>query len=182
MGKIRCLLRAVVLAPVVVVVFSGAAQADPQFPPRKAGLWENTATMSNMMMNGQKMPGPVGAPGGMVSYSCVDPASDLKLMERAGKGQGGCPPAEFGGSGDTFTIRNTCTMRNGGTMGLSGTMTFVNDEHVLMDMQMSGTQMSGNMHMNSEWTGPCPAGIVPGDYGRMVNGSFQKEGNVNNVP
>jgi hypothetical protein len=30
--------------------------------------------------------------------------------------------------------------------------------------------------------GACPAGIMPGDFGMMVNGTFQKEGNVNNVP
>jgi hypothetical protein len=185
MGQVRYprnLLRAVLLAPMAALVFTVTAQADPQFPPRKAGLWENTARMSNMMMNGQKMPEQMGGPGGMVSYSCVDPASDLKLIERAAKGQGGCPPAVFGGGGNNFTIQNTCTMQNGSTMSLAGTMTFVSDEHVLMDMQMSGTAMSGDMHMSSQWTGACPAGIVPGDFGMMVNGSFQKEGNVNNLP
>jgi len=179
MGKVRGSLLACVLA---AAVFPAVAKADPRFPPRKAGLWENTATMSNMMMNGQKMPVPMGTAGDIVSYSCVDPASDLKLIERAGKAHGDCPPAVFGGGGDSFTIQNTCTMQNGGTIGLAGKMTFVDDQHVMMDMQMSGTQMSGDMHMNAQWTGPCPAGIVPGDFGMMMNGSFQKQGNVLETP
>jgi len=166
----------VVVAGVFGIVSS--ARADPNFPPRKAGLWVNTATMSNMMMNGQKMP---GMPGGPLSVSCVDAESDLKLIQRASQGRAGCAPPVFGGGGDTFTINDTCAV-NGQTMSTAGTMTYVSDEHVVMDMQMSGTQMTGNMHVDSVWSGACPAGFVPGDYGMEMNGTFQKEGNVNNLP
>jgi hypothetical protein len=179
MQKIGAFLLAWVLAP---AVFSGVAKADPQFPPRKAGLWENTMTMSNAMMNGQKMPSAMGPPGGMVSYSCVDPASDLKLMKRGEAGQGGCPPPVFGGGGDRFTMQDTCTMQNGATLNISATMTFLNDQHVVVVSHTSGTQMSGDMNVNSVWTGSCPAGVMPGDYGMMMNGSFQKQGNVLNMP
>ncbi len=176
-------MRASRLAGLVVLagVFGAmsSARADPSFPPRKAGLWENTSTMSNMMMNGQKMP---GMPPGMVSVSCVDPASDLKLMKRAAQGRGNCPPPDYAGSGGNFTINVTCAMQNGQTMTMAGTMTYVSDEHVVMDMQMSGTQMTGHMHVDSVWSGACPAGFAPGDYGMEMNGTFQKEGNVLNMP
>jgi len=175
MGKVRVALLASVLAPVV-------AHADPQFPPRKAGLWENTMTMSNATMNGQKMPGTMGPPGGMVSYSCVDPASDLKLMKRGETAQGGCAPPVFAGGGDSFTMQDTCTMQNGATLNISSTMTFLDDQHVVVDAKTSGTQMSGDMHVNSAWTEACPAGVMPGDYGMMMNGSFMKQGNVLNMP
>jgi hypothetical protein len=137
--------------------------------------------MSNMMMNGQKMPGAAG-PTDMVNFSCVDPASDLKLIKRAAAGHGGCAPAVFGGGGSDFTMQISCTMQNGQSMNMAGTMTFINNEHVMMDMQMSGTQMSGNMQMDSVWSGPCPAGVMPGDYGTEMNGTFQKMGNVLNTP
>jgi hypothetical protein len=170
------------LAGLVIVVgvcgIVSSARADPNFPPRKAGLWETKATMSNMMMNGQKMP---GMPPGMVSVSCVDAESDLKLIQHAAQARGGCAPPVFGGGGNTFTVNVTCAV-NGQTTSTAGTMTYVNDEHVVMDMQMSGTQMTGNMHLDSVWSGACPAGFAPGDYGMEMNGTFQREGNVLNMP
>jgi hypothetical protein len=174
------LVRAWVLGVAGLVVMAGAAKADPQFPPRKAGLWENTMTSANMMMNGQKMPGP-GGPGGMVTFSCVDPASDLKLEKRMTAGEPGCAPPVFGGGGGHITFANSCA-RDGHTTNVTGAMTYVSDQHIVVDMQMSGTGMTGSMQMSSVWSGACPAGIVPGDYGMVMGGAFQKEGNVNNLP
>ncbi len=147
------IIRAVALAPVVMVVFSAAAHADPNFPPRKAGLWQNTIIMSNMTMNGQKMPSGMGPPGGIVSASCVDPASDLKLMKRAAAGEHGCAPPVFGGSGDQFTMSDSCNLPDGTQMAMNGSMTYVSDEEVTVETQISSAKMSGNMHMDSKWVG-----------------------------
>ncbi len=178
----RNFIRAVALVPVVMVVFSAAAHADPNFPPRKAGLWQTTMTMKNMTMNGQKMPGPMGPPGGIISASCVDPANDLKLMKRAAAGEHGCAPPVFSGGGDHYTMADSCNLPDGTQMSMNGSMTYVSDEEVTVETQMSSTKMSGDMHMDSKWVGACPAGIVPGDFGMMMNGTFHKTGNVNNVP
>jgi hypothetical protein len=168
----------VVAAGVFGIVSS--ARADPQFPPHKAGLWEGTMKMSNMMMNGQPAPS-MGPAGGMVTFSCVDPASDLKLEKRMAAGEPGCSVPVWGGSGAHYTFTNTCS-NGGGTTSMAGAMTYVNDEHIIIDMQMSGTGMTGTMHGDSQWSGACPDGIVPGDFGMVMGGNLQKEGNVLNMP
>jgi hypothetical protein len=44
-------------------------------------------------------------------------------------------------------------------------------------MQMNSTDVN-----DSKWVGDCPAGWVSGDFGKMVNGVLQKDGNFNNMP
>jgi hypothetical protein len=183
MGKVRYpgnLLRAVVLAPLAVVVFSGVAQADPQFPPRKPGLWENKLSMGDM--SNQSAPaGSPQMPSQMTMFSCVDPASELKLDKRMAAGEPGCTQPEWSGGGNQYTFAESCT-ENGATTNTTGTVTYLNDEHIVSDTSMSGTGMNRHMHADAQWAGSCPAGMAPGDFGMVMGGSFMKQGNVNNLP
>jgi hypothetical protein len=42
--------------------------------------------------------------------------------------------------------------------------------------------MSGHLVGDAKWVGACPAGTVPGDMGRLVNGQFVKTTNILKPP
>ena len=87
------------------------------------------------------------------------------------------------GSGSHFTMTTKCTnpMGSPGTVTGSGTFTTHGDTDV--HFVANSVSDMAKMHMtmavtgDSKWVGACPAGIVPGDFGIMRNGVFQKLGN-----
>ena len=165
--------KPVLLTPIALALGIAAAGASTTLPPRKAGLWQTTMTMT-MMMNGETRG---GRPA--VSVLCTDP--QVEAIEQRQMTGNDC--GSFSRSGDTYTLQGSCAAPNGaGTLTTHGTLTMNGDTAAHMDAETSGPQFSGHIVADSKWIGPCPAGMNPGDRGQMVNGSFVKMGNVLDAP
>jgi hypothetical protein len=71
-------------------------------------------------------------------------------------------------------------------MNVSGTMNLIGETEMRMQetSSMTSAGMTGTITMSGDakWIGQCPSGVVPGDFGTMVNGKFQKEGNFADMP
>ncbi len=175
-------LKDIYLGSVAAAVFCTAAAASTTLPPRKPGFWQTTMVMK-MLVNGQPMNGgPMNAPGGMVMAQCIDPKTDLKMMERMGSERGqACSKPDIEGGGNNFTMSSTCQSPVTGTMTMNATLTFESDTAAHTVVQMTSPKMTGTMTEDAHWLGACPAGVVPGDVGMMMNGTFRKLTNVNDA-
>jgi hypothetical protein len=169
----KLFIRAAVLAPIGLAIFTTAAAANVTLPTRKPGLWETTMTMT-MTMNGQTMGNNMPP---VVRASCSSAATDAEGMKQMASGNGACGNFDIEGSGDVYTMTGTCTSPMGGTMSTHATITRISDNEFTMQSQTTSPNFSGNMTGDSKWVGACPDGIVPGDYGVMQNGQFVKQGN-----
>lgn len=178
----RVYLPRMILAAACVAV-APAALADVQFPPMKPGFWQNSMVM-HMNMAGQP-PDTDNSPS--VSYSCQSAQTMADAMKHMSGDLPGCD-IDMEGSGGTYTISINCTNMGGqpGKLTGSGTMVFAGDDEVHIketsSAVMQGMSMKMDMVGDSKWQGQCPAGVMPGDFGRIVNGAFQKEGNYVQMP
>lgn len=173
--------RAVLLAPAGLSAFTAVASASTTLPPRKPGFWVTTLNMHMVMPN---MPaGAAAAMGGgapMVTALCTDHSIDaLEARHLAGNN---CKSIDIEGGGDTYTITSVCKGYSDAPMTTHVTLNIVSPEEVLMHSTTNSTGMNGTMDGDSKWTGACPAGVVPGDVGHMVNGSFMKLTNIKDMP
>ncbi len=174
----QILRRAALLAPLALTASVGLAAASATFPPMRPGFW-----MSSMVMHmnvAGRPPDNDSTP--IVRYACHDAASMAAAMKALGGAMNGCT-FDLEGSGSHFTVTTHCTNPMGapGTVTGTGTITTHGDTEVHF-VENSVSNMA-KMHMtmaatgDSKWVGACPAGTVPGDFGIMHNGVFQKLGN-----
>ena len=170
------LLRAAMLVPLGMIVFSASASASTTLPPRKPGFWVTTMTMK-MSINGQTIGGPP-----TLSAMCTDAQTDAFEMKRMSGANGHCSHFDIEGAGNIYTMTGSCTGPAGGTMTVHSTVTVKSDTAMHMVSDTTGPQMSGHMSADSKWTGQCPSGFVPGDIAHMQNGQFVKTINILNPP
>jgi len=155
-----------------------AALADAVLPPMKPGFWQNTMVM-HMNMAGQP-PDTDDTP--TVTYSCQSAQTMADAMKHMGGDMPGCA-FDIEGSGGRYTIAVGCTNPGGapGKLTASGTMVFAGESEMRVkeSSSMVSPAMSMKMSMDGDakWVGRCPSGVMPGDFGSMVNGAFKKEGN-----
>ncbi|HUZ63924.1 MAG TPA: DUF3617 family protein [Acetobacteraceae bacterium] len=153
----------------------GATASAATLPPRRPGFWQTTMTME-MTLNGKSIP--KGAP--TVTAMCTDAATDAIEMKKLTGNRDQCANAHIAGSGKTYTMTSSCADPMGGTGKLTTHTTFTILSHTAMHMESvtKSPHMSGHIVSNSKWLGACPAGVVPGDVGHMMNGKFVKLTNI----
>ncbi|HQT63102.1 MAG: hypothetical protein B7Z75_12565 [Acidocella sp. 20-57-95] len=163
-----------IISVAAVAMFSATAWAGTTLPQRKAGYWVSSMVM-HMNMAGQA-PDTDNTP--MITAMCTDPATDLKVLTTPPFAQ--CSPPDISGSGNTYTMVMSCKDPMGGAQPMvsTSTFTFASDTEMHLVSKTTGTSMTGDETADSKWQGSCPAGWVPGDVGRMQNGSIQKNANV----
>jgi hypothetical protein len=131
-----------------------------------------------MLMNGKTMTDNDSTP--TINALCSDAATDA-ASEKAMTGGKLCSDLDIEKSGGVYTLTGTCKDPLGGAGAVatySGTITPHGDEAFHMVSQSSGPGMSSSMVADSKWLGACPAGVMPGDFGTMKNGTFVKHGNL----
>ncbi len=165
--------KPLLLTPIALALGLAAASASTTLPPRKAGLWQTTMTMT-MVMDGQPHGGQPA-----VTVLCMDP--QVEAVEQQKMFGSNC--GSLSGSGGSYTLTGSCPApHGGGTLTTHGTMTMSGDTAAHIDMNTSSPQFSAHVVSESEWIGPCPAGLNPGDLGTMQNGVFVKMGNALDAP
>jgi len=159
------------------------ALANTTLPPLRPGFWQGTMMM-HMNMSGQP-PDTDNTP--MVNYNCQDAASMAAAMKMMAGAVPGCT-FDIEGGGSTYTITTDCKNIGGQPGKLTGTGTITLQGETAMHIvessngNMGNMQISSSMTGDSKWIGACPAGVQPGDFGKMVNGVFEKEGNSLTAP
>ncbi|MDR3520507.1 MAG: hypothetical protein P4L54_02715 [Acidocella sp.] len=173
-------MRFILMAFGLIMLSASMARADTTLPPRKAGFWVTTMVM-HMQMAGQA---PDNDSTPMITAMCTDPATDLKTMNMRMGAMGKCDPLQVEGGDGSYTVTSKCADPMGGGVPIltHTTMTYVGDNTMHMESHTSSAHITGDMTGDSKWQGACPAGLVPGDVGRMVNGVFKKLTNVNDMP
>ena len=147
---------AVARASLATLAVASGADAD-QCPPRKPGLWQMTVTM-------QGSPVPP-----MTSKYCIDAATESALIS-AGQNAANkmCSGETIRITGGTGTIDATCKFGNM-TSTSHTVITFMGDAayHSETRSHLSPPPKyvkSDHVTVNdAKWTGPCPAGMKPGD-------------------
>ena len=129
---------------------------DMQLPTRRAGLWEGTTKMGQNTVQ---------------SRSCVDPATDHKMMEFGAeklKQMGGQMTVKI--DGNIIHMTTVAVIANH-TMTMQETLTKVSDTeytgvgHMSVDppFPQMATAFPGDSTSEQHWVGPCPADMKPGD-------------------
>jgi Protein of unknown function (DUF3617) len=152
-------IRLALAAALTVAAITPASALD--FPPRRAGLWENTLHMDGMT---RMIP---------TSQICIDAATDVKMMHYGMHMKASdCEAVSVTGSGNVRVVDSVCHL-NGGTQKSHVMVNYMGDASYHMDMQthfdppMNGKAES-HMTQDAKWMGPCPAGMKPGEM--MING------------
>lgn len=137
-------------------------QAPPALPKRRPGLWKQTVIGSGMTQ---------------VSRICLDEAAEARLaIWGAQTGKDICAEQDVRPTPGGWAFHSRCDMGSGGTVVSEGTAT--GDFNTRYTVQVQSTtsgaaapQMNGahKVSMASEWLGPCPAGMAPGDM-ELPNG------------
>jgi hypothetical protein len=155
------------LAPV-----STSAQAQEMIQ-RKPGLWRITMNFA-------------GAPAGMPAMSmCIDSKTDASMQQMAQNGaMPDCSRKDIKRVGNQMIIDSVCKIGNS-TSTSHGVMTFTGDTAYHMDMTTTfnppmGGQAEHKMSQDAAWTGPCPAGVAPGDM-VMPNGMKMNMGSMSGM-
>jgi hypothetical protein len=170
-------LRRALLCGAFAIAGAAPALADATLPHMHPGFWETTM---NMTMDGQS-PDSAGPP--RITYMCQNDATVAAAMKQMNGALPGCTFDMEGGDGN-YTMTTNCVNPAGqpGTITGSGTMTLRGDSALHMtetsDAKMQSMDMKMAMTADSKWVGACPAGVMPGDFGTMTNGAFQKQGNA----
>lgn len=138
-------------------------------PARAPGLWQSTTTA--LGADGQPLPNAEN----VISVSCVDPLNDEKffLSESAA-----CTGLTISGSGGTYNIDATCR-HNGVARPLHETLTYQDAKNVAFKAAFNTDQGQITITSQLQWQGACLPGMLPGDEGNIVNGSFSKADNIN---
>ena len=125
-----------------------ASAADLVAPPRKPGLWKQTIVSTHG--------GKAAAPMSMGKQVC----SSQSMSKTAGG----------------YKFASVCNMGPAGTISSAGTLTGDLNKSYRMDVKgdVSGSSVAAmngpsQTTITSTWSGPCPAGVHPGDM-TMSNG------------
>jgi len=137
----------------LLLTLAPAAYAD-DFPARKPGLWEIT------MNTGRTPP--------QVMRFCIDAATDAEMRnigQNAGSGACGRPTMQR--SGNVLTSDTVCHV--GTSEMITHTVTTLNGDagyHADIAIRINPPTPGGgvqNMTQDAKWSGPCGAGMKPGD-------------------
>lgn len=165
------------MRPVValVVLIAAPVLAAPAGPHLKAGLWEQTQTVSGM---------PTNVPP-MTSRFCTDDAVQARMsMLAANSGPGNeCPPPRIAPQGDGFVVDVECRRAGGVVTKLHAfshgdfAANYTTDATMTLSGLPAGMPAGAMpskmvMHTAARYAGACPTGMRPGDVnmnGRTVN-------------
>ncbi len=157
------------LAGALLLMSLAAPACAATLPPRQPGLWQITTNVTDA--DGKPLPGG----SNLVSVNCVDPSTDLKFFTSKGSA---CSSIVINGSGTTYTIDSVCA-QGGKTAKIHEALVYQDAQNI----SLSGTYDAGagviNISSALTYQGDCPAGMLPGDEGSMVNGVFAKTDNIN---
>ena len=139
-----------------------ASQAPPSLPKRRPGLWKQTINGSGMTQ---------------VSKLCLDEAAEAKLaIWGAQTGKNVCAEQEVHPAAGGWAFHSRCDMGGAGTVTSDGTAMGDFNTSYTVQIQSVTTgaaahQMNGphKISISSEWQGPCPSGMTPGDM-ELPNG------------
>ena len=157
-------LSAATLCGALCLVAAGASAVD--LPLMKPGLWETTMARegAQQKMSGMKM--------------CTDAATQKEIMD-AGMGamKSMCTKNDIRREGNRVITNAECKFGES-TAKVSSVTTFTGDTSYHTETKSSYDppakgMPAGNSTVDGRWTGPCPAGMQPGDVvfpdGRKVN-------------
>lgn len=140
-----------------------------QLPPRAAGLWQSTTTVTGA--DGQPLPNG----SNIVTVSCVDPATDLKFFL---SGAHECSQLTIAGAGQQYTIDGACT-HHGKPVTVHETLLYASPQAVTLTASVQTSSGPVSVTSQMQWQGACLAGMTPGDEGVISNGTFAKSDNIN---
>jgi hypothetical protein len=146
----------------LLALAAGAAQAGPEYPPRKPGLWE------------MKMSQPDGKSAPMLSHQCIDAKTDQAMRDIGqSMGAGTCSKQEMRKDGDKLVVDSVCKM---GASTATSRMVMTGDFGNAYRMETRSTyspplggRAEGAAIIDTKWVGPCKADQKPGDM-IMANG------------
>lgn len=146
-----------VLAGLVVAVAPALAAAE--LPRRKSGLWS-----MSVMTPGSSVP--------MTMQQCVDEKSDDMLAALADKSKQQCK-SQTRREGDRISFDATCkigtrTSKTNGVFVGDPKSNYTFESTTTFDPPLPGAR-PGVTKATAQWTGPCRAGMKPGDV-QMSNG------------
>jgi hypothetical protein len=148
---------------------SASFAAAPQLPPMRAGLWQVTTTSK---------PADGAPPPPRTTTICLDASVQQQMMQFSqGVMRGLCSRNDIRVEGNTVTGDAEC--RIGGSravthsvMKFSGDTSYHTEAHAVYDPPLLG-HASADSIIDGRLTGPCPAGVAPGDMqlpdGKTIN-------------
>ena len=158
------LLSALALGCAAALAAAGALAID--FPTLKPGLWESALTREGA---GQKAP---------TMKMCMDASLQKEMMD-AGMGtmKEMCSKNDIRREGNKVFGNAECkfgesTMKSSSVTTFTGDTAYHTEVKATYDPPMAG-RASNTTVIDAKWTGPCPAGMQPGDVvlpdGRKIN-------------
>ncbi|WP_298222353.1 DUF3617 family protein [Acidocella sp.] len=153
----------------IAALYLTAIAHAAQLPARASGLWQSKTSVFGPNDR------PMAQAQNVVTLTCVDPETDQKFLL---VGQSRCSELTVSGSGATYEINGICA-QPAGTAKIHETLHYSSSKSLQLKANFSTSSGKISMTSNLQWMGKCPAGMVPGDEGEMVNGSFVKAGNIN---
>ncbi|MGE0315125.1 MAG: DUF3617 domain-containing protein [Lautropia sp.] len=146
-----------------LALLAGALPAAPaaDLPARKPGLWE------------MKIETPGNPP--VTMQQCIDRSTDADGLSMGQQG-GRCSKPEIERSGDTWLVTSRCThgdrkMVSRGRMTMKGDSAFTGSSTLSYDPPLAGRR-DVESKVQARWTGPCAAGMKPGDMKMQGMPSF----------
>jgi hypothetical protein len=159
-------------SPIVFAAFWLAAAAPAlaaNLPARAPGLWQSTTTVTGA--DGKPLPHAAG----IVTVSCVDPATDIKFFL---SNESACSSFSITGSGNTYRINGTCNQL-GQAVKIDETLTYASPQSVTLTAKLVTPSGPETVTSQLQWQGNCLAGMQPGDEGSIAAGAFSKVDNIN---
>ena len=149
------------LALIACGVLCASAAAAENLPSRKAGLWEMTMKFEQMPVQQQ------------TTRQCIDAKTDSMMNANfGGMGQQSCSKRETHKTAKGFTVDSVCSFDGATTTTHAVFAGDLNSAYTVdvTSKRQGGPQPSrmaagGETHMtiSARWTGPCKAGMRPGD-------------------
>lgn len=139
------------------------------YPRMKAGLW-TTSTLSEEHRA-------KGDPARVASICMDDATQKLMIQFSQGMIKGMCSKNDMKVNGDTITADSVCDVMGSkiasrSTMKFNGDIAYHTVSHSTYEPPLMGMK-GGDTVIDGKYTGPCPAGMTPGDMklptGNTVN-------------
>lgn len=144
-----------IIATALGVTIIGTAALADDYPPRKAGLWEVTISAGENVSHTMKM--------------CIDPDTD-QLFHKFGTDlrTKHCARNDVKVDGSVVTADSECkvgstTITTTSVTNFTGDSAYHVDVKTHFDPPLLG-KSDASVTQDGKWTGPCPAGMKPGDF------------------
>ncbi|HEY1857785.1 DUF3617 domain-containing protein [Acidocella sp.] len=138
-------------------------------PARAPGLWQSVSTVRGP--DGKVLPNA----DNVVTVSCVDADNDAKFFT---SGESACTDLRISGAGQHFAINGACRGQ-GQYMTIHETLFYASPQDVQLQAQLKLPSGPITIAAQLRWQGACLPGMMPGDEGNIVNGTFSKADNIN---